>query len=262
MTESMIKDVVTVRHVVSLAGVVQEQAEEQDGGAANRPLRQAILRRIAGAHVRILTFAAPLDFQSRVLARLEAQFANSFSAAIDDLVALLDTGQLPDLLRTQFLDHHQSLSQRAFCAPIEAQSTWRIVDGGKAYEIWRLNDKLHVYFNPRPENWSRRQPRQRIDQTWSQADGIFFFVDLPTGNPGESYRLRVSMPNMGTRCKTAETEPIQVHANPEGQPVQTVWAPITLAPTRIRGTAKYREGAKNMQWQAPRCLCVEKRPTC
>ena len=66
--------------------------------------------------------------------------------------------------------------------PIELGSTWQIVDAGKSYMVWRVRaDRLTVYFDALQSLSASRQPRQRIDQTRSQTDGIFTFVDLPKG---------------------------------------------------------------------------------
>ena len=93
--------------------------------------------------------------------------------------------------------------------------------------------QMMVDANKSDPAWRRR--RERIDRTWSHADGIFYFLDLPPGEADERYRLRVSVPGMGTRYGTLETDPIRVEAHPEGQPVQVAWTEVELTPTRVHG---------------------------
>lgn len=75
-----------------------------------------------------------------------------------------------------------------------------------------------------------RQP-QRLDRAWSQADGVFFFQDLPPGD----YRLRVSAPAWGTRYGSTETEPITVPPAPVGERVRMQWVEVMLPATRVQG---------------------------
>lgn len=77
--------------------------------------------------------------------------------------------------------------------------------------------------------WAQR--RERLDRTFSQADGIFFFTDLPAG----SYRLRVSAPDWGSRYGVVDTGPIQVQPAPDSGPVPVAQISVALPPTRIHG---------------------------
>jgi hypothetical protein len=77
--------------------------------------------------------------------------------------------------------------------------------------------------------WQHRQ--ERPDRTVSQSDGIFIFVDLPSG----PHRLRVSAPEMGSRYGAVEVGPIEVQAVPAEGPFSAARADVDLPPTRIRG---------------------------
>jgi hypothetical protein len=121
-------------------------------------------------------------------------------------------------------------------APIEIGSTWQILDAGISTMIWRVApDTLTVTFNPRQAGAAMQPRRQRIDQAWSAADGIFYFVNLPAGD----YILRTSVPELGTRYGTVETDsahPVQVQSRPKvGQPAQVAQVVVALPPTRLFG---------------------------
>jgi hypothetical protein len=97
--------------------------------------------------------------------------------------------------------------------------------------------------------------RPRWDHTYSQADGIYHFTDLPPG----AYSLRASAPQQGTRYGTAATEaPLHVLPRPDPGarlqiatfdawlPVTGLWGvvrrkdtdkPILMAQVRLRGEA-------------------------
>lgn len=77
--------------------------------------------------------------------------------------------------------------------------------------------------------WSQR--RERIDRTWSQADGIFHFINLPPGD----YQLRVSVPRAGTRYGTVTTKRLTVNPNPPEKPVKAAWVEVEVPLTRIYG---------------------------
>lgn len=77
--------------------------------------------------------------------------------------------------------------------------------------------------------WAGR--RERLDRVYSQADGIFCFVDLPPG----AYRLRASAPDLGTRYGAAEAGPFQVQVPPGQGSVPVAQAEIALPPTRVHG---------------------------
>jgi len=89
--------------------------------------------------------------------------------------------------------------------------------------------------------WSRED--KRIDRTRSRRDGAFFFIDLPPGDPDESYRLRVSLPGSGGRYQPVETAPVAVQQNPPGSPVQVAWVDVELPVTEIRGRVADQHGA-------------------
>jgi hypothetical protein len=84
------------------------------------------------------------------------------------------------------------------------------------------------------------QQRQRIDRTWSHSDGIFYFLDLPAGEAGEGYRLRITMPHMGTRFSMVETPMVIVPKRPAGAPRPPVRVDVELPSTRIRGAVTQR----------------------
>ncbi len=72
----------------------------------------------------------------------------------------------------------------------------------------------------------------RPDRTFSQVDGIYFFTDLPPG----AYRLRISMPQHGSRFGVVETDVTTVAPAPAfGQPLALKVVDIELPSTRIRG---------------------------
>jgi hypothetical protein len=77
--------------------------------------------------------------------------------------------------------------------------------------------------------WQHRQ--ERPDRTVSQSDGIFIFVDLPSG----PYRLRVSAPEMGSRYGAVEVGPIEVQAVPAEGPFSAARADVDC---RRRGFAE------------------------
>jgi len=78
--------------------------------------------------------------------------------------------------------------------------------------------------------WRRRQ--LRIDRTTSQADGIFYFVDLPAG----AYHLRVSLPGLGSRYGAVDLGPVQVRAGRDADGrVFVARADAALPPTHIAG---------------------------
>ena len=224
-----------IRHVASIAGAVQEKNDE-------KPLR------IANALIRIIVHQAPPEFQSMVSIMLDTVYADSFDIERRDSDTQLDKGQIPDALRDQFQAHGRLLSpERAAIsvAPIEIGSTWQLMDAGKSYVIWRMMaDRLTVCYNTRQPGLASRQLRQRIDQTRSGADGIFCFVNLPTGD----YILRTSVPEMGSRYGTAETDPahpVQVQPTPDrGQPAQVAQVTVTLPPTRIFGKVTRLDNAQ------------------
>jgi hypothetical protein len=223
---------IRIRHVVSIAGVVRETVV---------PTNQKEAARIADALVRIVVPEAPAMFQARVSAMLDAWYANSFDIASDSFATELDASQLSDALRAQFEAHGKVLSKkkdeepeerRAYIVPIEMGSTWQVVDAGVSYVIWQLNGRLTVYFSLRPQaGMASGRLRQRIDQTRTQADGIFYFINLPPG----PYRLRVSAPEMGSRYGVEEIGPVDVQAAPEAGPFPVARADADLPPTRIHG---------------------------
>lgn len=224
-----------IRHVASIAGVVQEKNGE-------KPLR------IANALVRIIVHQAPETFQSMVLAQLDALYVGSFTVDRRNFDAQLDQGRLPDALREEFQTHSRPLSPAKAdisVTPIEIGSTWQILDAGISTMIWRVTaDRLTVTFNPRRAGAAARQRRQRIDQAWSAADGIFFFVNLPAGD----YSLRTSIPEKGTRYGTVETDPahpVRVQPPPDnGQPAQVAQVVMAVPPTRLFGTVTRLDNAQ------------------
>ena len=240
---SIMNEAGKVRHVVSIAGVVQERSERQNDAEENHKQRdeKPPPRRIANAWVRIIVHTAPLAFQSRVLAMLAALYADSFTIELghmelDDYVTQLDTGKPSDALLALFQMHGRIISQQATIVPNETGSNWQLVDAGKSYMIWRFTDKLRLYCNARDGGMLIPSQRKRIDHTWSRADGVFYFLDLPPGEDGESYQLRVSVPDTGTRYGTVECKPIQVQTNAKDERVQPAWVPVELSSTRLRDT--------------------------
>lgn len=88
--------------------------------------------------------------------------------------------------------------------------------------------------------WATRG--RRIDRTTSQTDGVFYFVDLPPGESGETYTLRVSMPHRATRFGVIETAPVKVEANVPGDRVQVTQVDVVLPVTRIVGKVTDQAG--------------------
>jgi hypothetical protein len=98
-----------------------------------------------------------------------------------------------------------------------------IVDGPPAYRA-RL---AAIAADP---EWRRRAGRP--DRAYSQHDGIFVLVDLPPGD----YRLRVSVPDEGSRYGVVEAGPFAVPPVPDAGPYTAVRADVAVPPTRIHGT--------------------------
>ena len=103
-----------------------------------------------------------------------------------------------------------------------------------------------------------RLRRGRCDRTYSQADGIYFFTDLPPG----PYRLRVSAPQYGTRFGTVDSGPeggpdgpqaIRVLPPPqEGQPWQVAVFDVLLPSTRVRGRVLHADTGEAISMAAVR----------
>lgn len=115
----------------------------------------------------------------------------------------------------------------AYSAPRLGGALVEIVSGPPAYEALRAHQAAALAAGTRLR-------RPRCDRTYSQADGIYYFTDLPPGD----YMLRAGAPQHGTRYGTAATEaPLQVLPRPDpgaGQPVGTfavgtfdAWLPVT-----------------------------------
>jgi hypothetical protein len=98
-----------------------------------------------------------------------------------------------------------------------------IVKGPPAFET-----KRRVLAND--PDWERKA--ERLDRTFSQTDGIYLFVNLPTG----LYRMRVTAPPPSSRYATVETGPVRVWAtrDPKGR-IKLDPADVALSPTRIHG---------------------------
>lgn len=104
-----------------------------------------------------------------------------------------------------------------------------------------------------------RSRAERIDRTWSQADGLFYLMDLPAGQyqlrvsvvdlpstdprlrgslvttPPDDYRDRLDAWQLGTRYKVVEIGPLQTHRHKKHKPVVIARADVALSPTRIHG---------------------------
>jgi hypothetical protein len=88
-----------------------------------------------------------------------------------------------------------------------------------------------------------RLRRPRCDRTYTQADGIYYFTDLPPGD----YTVQASAPQHGTRYGTAVTDaPLQVLPRPDpGAPLQAklqvatfdAWLPVT----GLRGVVRRKD---------------------
>lgn len=97
----------------------------------------------------------------------------------------------------------------AFSAPRLGGALVEIISGPPAYEALRARQAAALAAGTRLR-------RPRCDRTYSQADGIYYFTDLPPGD----YMLRAGAPQHGTRYGTAATEaPLQVLPRPDPGPV-------------------------------------------
>ncbi|MBI1298808.1 hypothetical protein GC175_28070 [bacterium] len=224
-----------IRHVVNLAGVVLEAEDPTTtNGSQTQPRPKP--QRLAGALVRIVTATAPPAFQVHIQKWLDGLYTDSFSGAIDLAVKQLDQESAPPhFLRELFQAQGKTLSAGASLHVLEQGNTWQVIDSGQIYLIWRLLDRLFVYFNARRPGFLFTALSARPDQTRTQTDGVFYFLDLPPVDTGSTYQLRAGLPQLGTRYATHTTRPIDLHSNPSHQPVQTAWAAIELQPTRICG---------------------------
>jgi hypothetical protein len=103
--------------------------------------------------------------------------------------------------------------------------------GGARVEIIEGPPAFHALVEAHTADpaWLRR--RERLNQVYSRSDGIYFFLDLPPG----PYRLRASVPEMGTRYGTVEIGPIAVEAAPAEGPFRVARADADLPPTRVHG---------------------------
>ena len=72
-------------------------------------------------------------------------------------------------------------------------------------------------------------------QTTSDAEGFYFFLDLPIGS---SLTLEVSAPGLGTRYGTASVANVTVAVDTRGVPVFDAKANIDLPPTTLTGRVK------------------------
>lgn len=98
-----------------------------------------------------------------------------------------------------------------------------IIEGPPAFYAIRQALQADPAWQTRPE---------RFDRTWSHADGIFLFVDLPVG---VNYRLRVTIPSLGTQYGLVETAFLAVEEPSAQQPFPVTQADVKLPPTRIHG---------------------------
>ncbi|MEZ4633777.1 MAG: hypothetical protein R2856_02155 [Caldilineaceae bacterium] len=106
-----------IRHVVNLAGVVQE-AEDPAATNANHLQSPPKPQRLAGALVRILAATAPPAFQDRLLRRLDDLYADSFVCPIDADVGQLDQAGAPRHFCTDTLQQMAGTfpqAQRCMC---------------------------------------------------------------------------------------------------------------------------------------------------
>lgn len=228
---------ITIRHAASIVGVVrtaptdEARPDETEEERVNRDLR----RRVAGALVEIMVEEAPQAFQRMVLTMLGAYYAGSFRIEANGLIADLDAGQLPDGLLAGFRARGHTLSTEARVMVKRPRGRWLIVDTGRQYVVWHVAGGLHVVFHPRAVSpaWQRRHPR--VDHTLSQGDGVFFFTDLPPGEAGEQYRLRVSVPDTGTRYGVVETDAVTAPTRPDDRPATPARVDVELPVTRIHG---------------------------
>lgn len=228
---------ITIRHAASIVGVVRtvQTDEERPNEAEEERVNRDLRRRVGGALVEIMVEEAPQALQRMVMTRLNAEYASSFRIDTNAFIADLDAGRLPAGLPAAFGAHGQKLSPQARVLVKRPRGRWAIIDEGRHYLVCHVAEGLHVVFHPRTVSlaWQRRHPP--FDHTYSQGDGVFFFPDLPPGEPGEQYRLRVSVPNKGTRYGVVETESVTVLVRPEGRPATPARVDVELPVTRIHG---------------------------
>ena len=77
------------------------------------------------------------------------------------------------------------------------------------------------------------QMAQRIDRTFSQADGSYAFIDLPAG----TYQLKVSLPQAGRRYGSLAINNVAVSGQRDSAGrVQIALADAALTPTQVQGS--------------------------
>lgn len=72
---------------------------------------------------------------------------------------------------------------------------------------------------------------ERPDRTHTEADGSYYFLDLPDGD----YRLTASLPDSGSRYGTAKSEqPVKISRNAKGK-INLTTVNLALPPTALSG---------------------------
>jgi hypothetical protein len=71
---------------------------------------------------------------------------------------------------------------------------------------------------------------ERLDRTWSRADGLFYFLDLPEGQ----YSVRAVLPNCGERYGEARQD-VKVARQPDRR-FDLKFFTLPLPPTAVTGT--------------------------
>jgi len=94
----------------------------------------------------------------------------------------------------------------------------------------KFKRKLDLLAMHNGAEWEKRN--HRPDRTFSRADGLFYFLDLPDGE----YEIRAALPNCGKRYgETSKKKEVSESEGTRLNTLQAMWVSLMLPPTGIRG---------------------------